>query len=65
MHLLISVDGHWEDWSEWGECSVTCNGGFQWRLRICVQPLNGGADCIGSMSESRECGTVNCPSMLN
>lgn len=54
----------WSEWSEFGECPVTCGGGTQDRTRECSnpEPANGGADCVGDAVESQECGTDPCPS---
>ena len=37
-------------WTEWGSCSAACGGG----TRFCTnpKPSNGGAQCLGSASES-------------
>ena len=53
----------WTEWSEFGACSVTCNGGTQERTRECTNPAPefGGADCIGDAMESQVCGTDPCP----
>ena len=57
------VDGMWSEWSEFGECPVTCGGSTQERTRTCTEPApaNGGADCVGDATESQECGTDPCP----
>jgi len=60
---LVPVDGGWSAWSAWSTCSATCGGGTQSRTRTCTNPApaNGGADCIGSTSESQACNTQTCP----
>ena len=49
------------NWSDWGECSATCDGGTQSRNRaITTSPSNGGEPCP-ELSESRSCNTQACP----
>ncbi|KAL5016463.1 hypothetical protein ScPMuIL_006052 [Solemya velum] len=55
------VDGEWDLWTTWGECSLTCAQGVQWRHRNCTNPLHGGEDCIGNSTESQECNDFPCP----
>ncbi|WAR23497.1 SSPO-like protein [Mya arenaria] len=55
------IDGVWEDWSVWDECSVTCGGGDQSRYRVCDGPLYGGANCSGPEVDTRDCNTHHCP----
>ncbi|XP_045160489.2 SCO-spondin-like [Mercenaria mercenaria] len=55
------VDGYWEEWSEWTECSVPCAGGSRDRTRACVQPKFGGKECVGTDAETEECNTQKCP----
>jgi len=46
-------------WSSFGDCSVTCGGGTQTRTCTNPAPVNGGADCQGSATQS--CNTQACP----
>ncbi|XP_041359749.1 SCO-spondin-like isoform X3 [Gigantopelta aegis] len=55
------VDGVFSDWSDWGECSVTCGGGIKWRTRTCTGPFYNGADCVGARNDSTSCNENNCP----
>jgi len=50
------VDGGWTDW---GTCSQSCGGGTQTRSCTNPTPANGGADCVGSNTQS--CNTQACP----
>lgn len=59
--VLISVDGIWENWSDWDTCPVTCGGGRHSRFRNCTGPFYNGADCAGPSNETRDCNTLNCP----
>jgi hemicentin len=55
------VDGVWEDWAEWGACSVSCGGGERSRARSCIQPSFGGEPCLGEAGETEACGAEPCP----
>ncbi|XP_066919223.1 SCO-spondin-like [Clytia hemisphaerica] len=57
------VDGGWTEWTDWGECSVTCGTGTQARTRTCTNPTpaNGGDTCTGDTSESQDCNINPCP----
>lgn len=57
------VDGGWTIFTAWSDCSVTCGGGTETRLRACTAPLptNGGASCVGDSTESRSCNEDVCP----
>ena len=61
MTRNISVDGYFEPWSQWSECSVTCATGSQTRQRVCVEPLYAGSECSGPRDEERNCTMVECP----
>ncbi|KAL5253104.1 hypothetical protein ACHWQZ_G015763 [Mnemiopsis leidyi] len=60
---LLIVDGGYSDFGDWSECSAECGGGTQTRSRTCTNPApaNGGADCEGDSSETRECNNQGCP----
>ena len=62
---VFVVDGVWEQWSEWAECSVSCGGGSQDRNRDCTGPFYGGLECPGNDSETRDCNTHHCPSKIH
>ena len=55
-------------WSNWTECSSTCNEGVQYRERQCTNPLpqNGGKDClvIGPATDKRSCFITKCPGKI-
>ncbi|KAL5248998.1 hypothetical protein ACHWQZ_G018005 [Mnemiopsis leidyi] len=61
------VDGGYSDFGDWSECSAVCGGGTQTRTRTCTNPApaNGGADCVGSSSEIRQCNANACPRPVN
>uniref|UniRef100_A0AAY4BKL0 Adhesion G protein-coupled receptor B3 n=1 Tax=Denticeps clupeoides TaxID=299321 RepID=A0AAY4BKL0_9TELE len=52
---LCPVDGQWQEWSPWSDCSVTCANGTQQRTRQCSAAAHGGSECRGHWAESREC----------
>lgn len=60
------VNGNYTAWSAWEECSATCGGGIQQRVRTCTypSPANGGKDCtsLGPAVETKDCNSQPCPS---
>lgn len=61
--VFVSVDGGYDEWGNYSECSLTCGGGNQMRMRTCTNPVpqNGGNPCMGVHSQTRECNTQACP----
>ncbi|XP_072292326.1 adhesion G protein-coupled receptor B3 isoform X2 [Eucyclogobius newberryi] len=57
---LCPVDGQWQEWSAWSDCSVTCANGTQQRTRQCSAAAHGGSECRGHWAESRECHNPDC-----
>ncbi|XP_032396476.1 adhesion G protein-coupled receptor B3 isoform X6 [Etheostoma spectabile] len=57
---LCPVDGQWQEWSSWSDCSVTCANGTQQRTRQCSVAAHGGSECRGHWAESRECHNPDC-----
>jgi hypothetical protein len=51
------VDCKWQDWYDWGGCSVSCgSGGKRHRTRNAMQDeFNGGKACTGDHREEQEC----------
>merc|ERR1711998_389177 len=51
-------------WSEFGECSKICGGGFKTRSRVCLSPP-GKTDmgCLGPRQEVKQCNIQCCPIM--
>ena len=57
----FSVDCVWDDYGEWTSCSKSCGGGQQSRTRnIKIDADNGGKECAGSLTDSRECNNEDC-----
>jgi len=52
------VNGNWESWSSWGDCSSKFWPGRQTRYRACNNPAPShcGDACEGPVSEARSCG---------
>lgn len=53
-HLLVAV-GTWSRWSNWNQCSASCDGGIQTRTRQCLSE-----PCDGQSSVARICNTIQC-----
>ena len=62
----FTVEGEWNSYSDWSECSAKCDGGFQARTRHCNNPVprGGGADCVGKDLETQACNTQQCTGYL-
>ena len=60
-NYFILVPCNWSPWSEYSECSKTCNGGTKTRARIIE-----GTGCEPvPQDETLECNTEKCPSKYN
>ena len=61
--VAAAIDGGFSDWTNYTECSDTCGAGVKSRERACNNPLpqNGGADCVGEMTETVKCILRPCP----
>ena len=51
----------WTEWTNWTECSLSCGGGTQQRIRDCVLPKLDELVCDGDRKEVRSCNTDACP----
>ncbi|XP_061483861.1 A disintegrin and metalloproteinase with thrombospondin motifs 1 [Rhineura floridana] len=62
-HYDTPVHGDWGSWRPWGECSRTCDGGVQYSVRECDNPVpkNGGKYCEGKRVQYRSCNIEDCP----
>lgn len=63
--FFILVDGVFNPWSNWTDCSTTCGTGIQSRNRTCDGPYHGGQECMGNYSDSQQCNTHHCPGEWN
>ncbi|KAF4077273.1 hypothetical protein AMELA_G00206130, partial [Ameiurus melas] len=59
---ILRQDGHWGQWTKFGSCSRTCEGGVRFRTRECNNPIpaNGGRTCYGNNYEFQLCNTEEC-----
>ncbi|XP_021356963.1 A disintegrin and metalloproteinase with thrombospondin motifs 9-like [Mizuhopecten yessoensis] len=59
---LVSINGGWGRWEDYGECSRTCAGGVKKGIRQCNNPVpaNGGKYCTGRRVRYRSCNTKPC-----
>ncbi|XP_019850969.1 PREDICTED: zinc metalloproteinase nas-14-like [Amphimedon queenslandica] len=57
QYKCSGTGGSWGPWGSWSTCTRTCNTGTQTRTRTC----NGGDDCEGDSTETRNCSTQSCP----
>jgi hypothetical protein len=65
IHSYFTVDGGWNDWADWTQCSAKCGTGEITRSRQCdsPEPQNGGKKCRGSYTQSVPCNYHKCPGM--
>ena len=61
--ILEPLEGNWGNWTAFSECSHSCGGGIQYRIRGCDNPLpaHGGDWCTGNDTETQECNMQPCP----
>ncbi|KAF5910410.1 hypothetical protein HPG69_014642 [Diceros bicornis minor] len=55
------VEGQWLEWGPWGPCSTSCANGTQQRSRKCSVAGPAWATCTGALTDTRECGNLECP----
>ena len=49
------------EWTLWTSCPVSCGGGTQSRLRVCLGPFAGGLPCTGPARDEKDCNITPCP----
>lgn len=65
MSLLFTVDCKWSPFSDWSECSMTCDGGQKLASRMIVNPaLYGGKSCVGEGFITEKCNEQPCPGKI-
>lgn len=49
------IDGQYSEWTQWSECSASCNSGIKTRKRFCNSPATafGGSFCYGHDQETK------------
>lgn len=55
------ISAEWGIWTAYGQCSLTCGGGKQYRERSC----NGGSNCPGADKEEKSCNPHACRKLNN
>ena len=58
-----SLKPTWGEWSNWTECSRTCGGGRQSRVRECLSNGRTTLNCTGSRVDVQACNTQCCPGL--
>lgn len=54
------LDCKFQEWSEWGDCSCSCNGIKERNRQVESYPENGGAACAGSLKQAEPCNVEAC-----
>mmetsp|Transcript_37944 Transcript_37944/g.95288 ORF Transcript_37944/g.95288 Transcript_37944/m.95288 type:complete len:1714 (+) Transcript_37944:79-5220(+) len=55
-HVRVCVNGEWEPWGPWTECSKSCRGGFRWHSRRVGTEANHCGDPVeGPSTEAESC----------
>ena len=62
---MFLVHGNWGEWSEYGDCTVTCGAGQKRRFRTCTNPAprHNGRTCPGNNQDTQSCNTQPCAGM--
>ena len=65
--ILHIVNGKWGEWNRDGECSSTCDQGWQKWRRECnaPKPKGSGILCSGKDNKTTICNIKNCTGMNN
>ncbi|XP_022098999.1 SCO-spondin-like, partial [Acanthaster planci] len=60
--LACPVNGGYSQWSQWSNCTMSCDGGETQRIRKCNNPTpkNGGEPCWGPAKETKTCNSGPC-----
>ena len=61
--VSVAVDGSWNFWGPWSECTEMCDGGTRRKERKCnlPEPKNGGKKCEGEDFQETTCNEWECP----
>ncbi|XP_069137285.1 protein madd-4-like [Argopecten irradians] len=58
-HMVVA--DYWSIWTEWSECSRTCDSGAAYQLRRCLRSRRFARDCDGEHIRYSTCNTQECP----
>ena len=61
--LSLSEPCVWLSWSNWSECSKSCDNGTKSRQRSFIPARYDGEACVGAQKETQLCNTQDCPGM--
>ena len=58
-----AINGNWGNWTSLSDCSHSCGGGTQYRVRSCDNPgpAYGGFWCAGNDTDVQSCNMDPCP----
>ena len=61
--VLDAMNGNWGKWTSFSDCTHSCSGGTQFRLRSCDNPgpAYGGIWCPGNDTHIQSCNMDPCP----
>lgn len=59
--FFFTVDGVWNEWMQWSDCTVSCGYGTRNRSRTCKGPYYKGKECDGPKDETESCNAFSCP----
>ena len=64
--MLVVVDCVISEWSNWGDCSVTCGDGLHTSERhIVAEAEYGGQDCPDMLTRQKQCSVESCEGILS
>ena len=64
IFILAPADCKVDNWSPWGDCSVTCNGGTKTKTRNIIQEPSLGEFTCPDLEKTQLCNTDQCEGIL-
>ena len=61
--FLFTEHCQWQTWSNWDQCSKSCNNGTTTRIRKIIKEASNGGLCPGQGTETKSCNEQGCPGM--